>query len=268
MSQGTDFVVTVDNETFYDIEFVVDLDAKKTKNIGANQTLPFVQLIGPQLTGQTLGVKFSPKNSAQDASISLEAKWFFGNPAATQATGTLYKLPFQKGKQFTLAQGFNGAQATGNKAAPTHTGRSAFSVDFEMPTGTLICAARDGTVAEIKDSAGVGGATAKLDSWNFVTIRHSDGTYGTYGHLKQNGVSSHVKVGQQVNAGDVIGESDNSGRTTGPHLHFQVQKAVAGRAQASGNNVDVWDTINWSFDDPAKPGQALALVPGQTVSNP
>ena len=56
---------------------------------------------------------------------------------------------------------------------------------------------------------------------NFVRILHDDGTMALYAHLKTDGVL--VRVGQQVQAGQQIGLSGNTGFTTGPHLHFAVQ---------------------------------------------
>jgi murein DD-endopeptidase MepM/ murein hydrolase activator NlpD len=56
---------------------------------------------------------------------------------------------------------------------------------------------------------------------NFVRILHDDGSMALYAHLKTGGVL--VRVGQQVQAGQQIGLSGNTGFTTGPHLHFAVQ---------------------------------------------
>jgi murein DD-endopeptidase MepM/ murein hydrolase activator NlpD len=53
---------------------------------------------------------------------------------------------------------------------------------------------------------------------NYITIMHSDGTFGVYAHIKYNG--SKCKLGDYVKKGDVIAYSGNTGWSNGPHLHF------------------------------------------------
>ncbi len=89
---------------------------------------------------------------------------------------------------------------------PGHNG-----VDYGIPNGTPITAAAAGTVALVGfENGGYG---------NFVKLSHQDGskTYQTYyAHL----ASAAVTAGQKVKVGIVIGYSNNTGASTGPHLHF------------------------------------------------
>ena len=57
---------------------------------------------------------------------------------------------------------------------------------------------------------------------NFVRILHDDGTMGVYLHLKQGSVS--VREGQRVKVGSPLALSGNTGNSSGPHLHFVVQR--------------------------------------------
>ena len=57
---------------------------------------------------------------------------------------------------------------------------------------------------------------------NYIVIKHSNGTQTLYAHLSKVSVS----VGDEVNTGEVIGKSGNTGRSTGPHLHFEVRGAT------------------------------------------
>lgn len=92
-----------------------------------------------------------------------------------------------------------------------------------MKKGTKICAARSGIVVEIKEDSKKGGLKRKyLMLGNHIIIKHDDGTYGNYWHLKHNGVL--VNVGEAVKQGQVIGLSGSTGYSAFPHLHFEVTK--------------------------------------------
>jgi murein DD-endopeptidase MepM/ murein hydrolase activator NlpD len=52
----------------------------------------------------------------------------------------------------------------------------------------------------------------------YIIIKHKHGFFTRYAHLS----ATHVKVGQRVQQGDVIGNIGNTGKTTGPHLHYEV----------------------------------------------
>ncbi|HBC40937.1 MAG TPA: metalloendopeptidase [Pseudanabaena sp.] len=84
-------------------------------------------------------------------------------------------------------------------------------VDFAAPTGTPIFAAADGVVTEAGWTNGGYG--------NIVELRHSDGSVTLYAHTNR----VYVSKGQVVNRGQAIAEVGTTGRSTGPHLHFEVQ---------------------------------------------
>ena len=98
-----------------------------------------------------------------------------------------------------------------------------FAIDFGVPQGTPVYAARAGVVMQVEsdfDKAGL-----DLEKYggraNYVRILHDDGTMGLYAHLRPEGVL--VRSGQRVKTGQQIGLSGNTGFTSGPHLHFAVQ---------------------------------------------
>lgn len=82
-------------------------------------------------------------------------------------------------------------------------------LDIAAPIGTPIRVPLSGTVVNSGPASGFG---------QWVRIRHEDGTVTVYGHISR----SLVTVGESVSAGEVIAEVGNEGRSTGPHLHFEV----------------------------------------------
>jgi murein DD-endopeptidase MepM/ murein hydrolase activator NlpD len=86
-------------------------------------------------------------------------------------------------------------------------------VDFGAPIGTPILAAGDGVVTRASAMGGYG---------NVVDISH-DGTWSTrYGHISR--FAAGLRPGDRVKQGDVIAFVGNTGRSTGPHLHFEVRR--------------------------------------------
>ncbi|PTQ53297.1 MAG: peptidase M23B [Brockia lithotrophica] len=80
-------------------------------------------------------------------------------------------------------------------------------IDIAAPSGTPVYAFRAGTVAYAGWNGGYG---------LYVRIDHGDGVTSFYGHLSR----VDVQVGQRVSLGQTLGLSGNTGRSTGPHLHF------------------------------------------------
>ncbi len=114
-------------------------------------------------------------------------------------------LRFPTAKQYRVSSNFNPRRVnpvTG-RIAP-HKG-----VDFALPLGTPVLAVGDGEVIVSKRSGAAG---------NYVAIRHGRQYMTRYMHMKK----LLVKPGQKVKRGDRIGLSGNTGRSTGPHLHFEI----------------------------------------------
>ncbi|MNP00268.1 Murein DD-endopeptidase MepM [compost metagenome] len=85
-------------------------------------------------------------------------------------------------------------------------------VDFAVPQGTSIYSAEAGTIILAEWYSGYGYA---------VIVDHGGGMWTLYGHIREGGIS--VKVGDRVSRGEKIAESGSTGRSTGPHLHFEVR---------------------------------------------
>lgn len=150
--------------------------------------------------------------------------WKVGRRASGQALNTTFLLPY-KGVHKVI-QGFLG------KFSHDKGSQNEYAVDFEMPEGTTVLAARGGTVTGMRQDSNVGGADDSFKGReNYVIIRHDDGTYAEYAHLRQNGAL--VKLGQKVNARDPIGLSGSTGHSSQPHLHFMVFNTLDGTTRVA-----------------------------------
>ena len=127
-----------------------------------------------------------------------------------------YTLPFPKGKSYSIMQTWNGRFSH-------RSVESRYAIDFKMPIGDTICAARGGIVARIEKDFTENGGRSFRNKANEIVILHDDGTLGFYVHLKHMGVL--VAPGDTVLTGQPIGLSGNTGFSTKPHLHFVVREA-------------------------------------------
>lgn len=89
-------------------------------------------------------------------------------------------------------------------------GRMHYGVDIPAPMGTPIRAAMAGTVNRVAYDPGGAG--------NYVRLTHPNGWMTKYFHMSRQAAT----VGQTVGAGDVIGYVGSTGRSSGPHLHFEL----------------------------------------------
>jgi len=135
-------------------------------------------------------------------------------------------IPFKK-RPVIIGQGFYGLS---HKDWKEDKEDMTYSVDFLLPEGTKIIASRAGIVIKVKDTGkkdysgkdSAKGEKAYKIHMNEIQIKHNDGSYVAYAHLKHKG--SFVKVGDKVEQGQVIGLSGNTGWSSAPHLDFCVFK--------------------------------------------
>lgn len=132
------------------------------------------------------------------------------------AQGYRYALPWKSGN-YAVSQGFEGGFSH-------HTPQSRYAMDIAMPVGTPLYAARAGRVVTASDR--LEGKGSHSANGNYVRIEHDDGSSSAYLHLQSGSI--RVQVGQHLAKGDYLGNSGNTGRSTGPHLHFVVQQRVSG----------------------------------------
>lgn len=95
----------------------------------------------------------------------------------------------------------------GRRGSGMHEG-----IDIAAPTGTPVAAAYNGRIIKIGPGSGYG---------NVIYIDHGQGYSTRYGHLSA--FASGIKEGTIIKAGDIIGAVGNTGRSTGPHLHYELR---------------------------------------------
>lgn len=126
-------------------------------------------------------------------------------------TSFVYDLPYPKGDAYWMVQGYF--------SQFTHKRRAA--LDFKMPIGSVVCAARAGIVVRMKEDGDRGGVKKSNRRYaNYIIIQHADSSRAGYWHLQQNGVL--VNLGDTVKKGQQIALSGYTGYTFFPHLHFIV----------------------------------------------
>jgi murein DD-endopeptidase MepM/ murein hydrolase activator NlpD len=193
----------------------------------------------------TEAFSLTPVDASKGWGYSYTNHFTIGNFHAVHDDSCLYQLPYGAADGFRVTQGYDGSYS--------HSGPDQYAIDFKMPVGTPVHAARSGVVVKVKNDSDSGGPSRKYEACaNYILIRHDDGTLANYAHLQKGG--SRVKVGDKVQAGNLIALSGNTGFTSGAHLHFSVFKT---RADGGGR-----ESIPVKFSTTEASG--ITLVEGRT----
>ena len=152
--------------------------------------------------------------------LPFQGEWEVVNGGVTPETSHSWNLPNQRyAYDFVKERGEIGAgQVTGNN-----------DLDTYPSFGQAILAPADGTIVSVRDGqrdcpwpgTGAVDVLCKDVRGNYVVIRHLNNEFSLLAHLRLGSVK--VAVGQEVITGQKIGECGNSGHSTEPHLHFQIQ---------------------------------------------
>ena len=134
------------------------------------------------------------------------AKVDSGTSSASSATSSTTPTEIKPGGFVIPMPGVTGEGLGARGPKRNHHG-----VDIAAPLGTPVVASADGIAKVAVNPGGYG---------NFVELTHAGGIRTIYGHLS----STSVKTGQQVKQGQEIGRCGSTGRSTGPHLHWQIMK--------------------------------------------
>lgn len=156
-------------------------------------------------SGDLLYTSFSPRKKKLDY-------WLFTDSKGRE---NFYDAKGKTAKRKLRATPVNGARLSSSYGRRKHPilgyRKMHAGVDFAAPRGTPILAAGSGTVERANRYGGYG---------NYIRIRHTDGYKTAYAHLKS--FARGVRKGKYVKQDQVIGYVGTTGRSTGPHLHYEV----------------------------------------------
>ena len=202
-------------ENQYNGPLEIEVKFLKASNVTSKPRLPKRFILGPKEHKKL--VEVHPLNPARSWDYQLSYRWVPGHPRARHRAGVLYRPPFAAGESYWITQGENGRE--------THTTPdSMHAVDIALPEGTPVLAARAGIVMDVEDDFFKSGQNLEQfgKRANIVRILHEDGTMAIYAHLQLDSIRVHA--GKVVLAGERIALSGNTGFSSGPHLHFAVQR--------------------------------------------
>lgn len=187
----------------------------RTSNLASRDSRTFLKTV--PAGRRTLAASYIAIDRNKKTRFRYWFDWAVGDHHARHDNRYNYRLPYATGHRFRILQGFG--------SNFSHKGREQYAVDFSMPSGTPVHAAREGVVANVEESHNRGCWERGCGKYaNFIVILHADGTTGEYYHLRQNGAV--VNPGDRVERGQLIAYSGNTGHTTMPHLHFAVYRPV------------------------------------------
>jgi murein DD-endopeptidase MepM/ murein hydrolase activator NlpD len=200
------------------LDYTVTLEAS-LQNMAASRALPVTVEVKGQKTMELAVLRAGDPRSAHY--YHYQFQWKYGVRGSVPDAKAVYLLPYSPDERHVLIQGYFGKfshyAGSGNE----------YAYDWAMPVGTTVCAAREGVVVGVRQDSDAGGPyPVFFNCANYVVIRHSDGSYAEYLHLKNGGV--RVALGATVQAGQPIGLSGATGFTSQPHLHFAVFRLLDG----------------------------------------
>ncbi|HYC57082.1 MAG TPA: M23 family metallopeptidase [Candidatus Binatia bacterium] len=180
--------------------FVWDLDMRRDLQNG--DAVAVVWREGPDGFPEIAGANLSSKKLGRTVTAyrwkapddQFASYW---HPDGTEAALRLKEGPLKNYEQITSLL----------KDRPSHKG-----MDFKTPVGTEVVSPRAGTVTRVNWNWNANG--------NCVEIRFEDGVLAKFLHLSEN----KVKEGDRVAAGQVVALTGNTGRSTAPHLHYQLDR--------------------------------------------
>lgn len=186
LDEGAALIAQSDGVLAATVTLTIDLE-----NAVASRPLPLTVDVQGQPSEEL--VRIFPKNHRRAWRYSWHSRWRPGGRSGSHDPSATYVLPYSVSARYVVRQ-----SSFGDASHATGSGFEN-AIDWEMPIGTPILAARAGMVVAVRDDSALGGPSLEYQNCaNYVVIRHGDGTFGSYMHLKPKGAmvksGDHVKV--------------------------------------------------------------------------
>lgn len=202
---------------FTQIEDAVEASMVPLEGLFRNVGLPPEQILQQVRAGrQSRSAALTPISVSTSGTLDPDGDEARANSVlAALSEINLYRIAIQRTPFAMPVNGARPSSAYGRRRDPftgrirTHSGE-----DFAGPRGTPVHATSDGTVTFAGRQSGYG---------NIVILQHDFGIETRYAHMS----SIAVSVGQHVSRGDRVGNIGSTGRSTGPHLHYEIR--IGGR---------------------------------------
>jgi murein DD-endopeptidase MepM/ murein hydrolase activator NlpD len=205
------------------LPFSQGVDATRVVMKAANNTVVMADADEAKYQGTDAGL-VAPQKIVQRVTLSQSNPPRYTSSTNAPANGVMLNVPAPRTNTIPSIQRVATGSSYGDATATSliwpsrgtlsssygrRWGRMHQGIDIAGPIGTPVVAAADGTVITSEFQSGGYG--------NLVEIQHYDGSITRYGHNNR----MHVGVGQAVKQGQHISDMGNTGRSTGPHLHFE-----------------------------------------------
>jgi murein DD-endopeptidase MepM/ murein hydrolase activator NlpD len=192
--------------------FSYDVDFQRDVRPGDNFELVFERFYDDEgntvRTGDLLFVSLESSRGSRE---------FYQFMAPGDSRPDWYDADGKGARRFLMKTPINGARLSSGYGMRRHPilgySRMHRGTDFAAPTGTPILAAGDGTIVRAGPFSSFG---------NYIRIRHANGYETAYAHMSR--FARGMRAGARVRQGQVIGYVGTTGRSTGPHLHYEVMR--------------------------------------------
>ncbi len=181
------------------------------ENMTASPPVPLtVDTLGKQ---DLLLTTIHPTNAKKGHKYSFQFHYKIGRRLQFAPMPFPYSLPYAD-QEFKVIKGDDGA-------------RDENAVNWAMPAGTTVCAAREGVVVGIRQDLDDSKDDKNKDV-NYVVVKHEDNSFAEYTHLKKS--SLLVALNKKVKANEPLALS-GAGSSSNPHLHFAVYYTIDGKTR-------------------------------------
>jgi murein DD-endopeptidase MepM/ murein hydrolase activator NlpD len=182
-------------------------DAGRMRRMGINPDVMLAAVGRSEIRGEAMGGPLLPLFTGRDGGLDPR----FARLGASLARMSALQLGLSRLPQVLPANLSFLSSGFGYRLDPfTRSGSFHPGLDFRGPIGAPIFAAAPGRITFAARKAGYG---------NCIEITHADGIITRYAHMS----AFRARLGQSVGAGQMIGAIGSTGRSTGPHLHFEVR---------------------------------------------